>query len=112
MKNFVQPGGTITLAAPYAVTSGSGLLVGSIFGVALATVSTIGDPVEALLEGVVDIKKTASQAWSQGDRVYWDNTAKEVTKTAAGNTAVGVAVDAVDASATSVIGRVRLNGAF
>jgi hypothetical protein len=36
----------------------------------------------------------------------------KVTKTAAGNTLIGVAVDAVDASATSVIGRVRLNAAF
>ena len=34
MKNYVQPGNTITLTAPYAVTSGDGLLVGSIFGIA------------------------------------------------------------------------------
>ena len=34
MKNFVQPGSTITLTAPYAVASGDGLLVGAIFGVA------------------------------------------------------------------------------
>ena len=33
MKNFVQPGNTITLTAPYAVASGDGLLVGYIFGV-------------------------------------------------------------------------------
>jgi len=37
MKNFVQPGKTITLTAPYAVTSGDGLLVGSVFGVAAGT---------------------------------------------------------------------------
>ena len=34
MKNYVQPGNTITLTAPYAVSSGDGLLVGAIFGVA------------------------------------------------------------------------------
>ncbi len=34
MKNYVQPGNAITLTAPYAVASGDGLLVGSIFGVA------------------------------------------------------------------------------
>ena len=34
MKTYVQPGNTITLTAPYAVASGDGLLVGSIFGVA------------------------------------------------------------------------------
>ena len=34
MKNYVQPGNTITLTAPYDVASGDGLLVGSVFGVA------------------------------------------------------------------------------
>ena len=29
MKNYVQPGNTITLTAPYAVTSGDGLLDGA-----------------------------------------------------------------------------------
>ena len=38
MKNYVQPGNTITLTAPYAVVSGDGLLVGSIFGVAAGSV--------------------------------------------------------------------------
>ena len=44
MKNYVQPGNTITLTAPYAVTSGDGLLVGAIFGVAAGT-AILGDPV-------------------------------------------------------------------
>ena len=35
MKNYIQPGKTISLAAPYAVTSGDGLLVGAIFGIAV-----------------------------------------------------------------------------
>lgn len=34
MRNYIQPGNTITLMAPYDVTSGGGLLVGAIFGVA------------------------------------------------------------------------------
>ena len=34
MKNYFQPGHTITLTAPAAVTSGGGLLVGAIFGIA------------------------------------------------------------------------------
>ena len=34
MRNYIQPGHAITLAAPYDVVSGAGLLVGSIFGVA------------------------------------------------------------------------------
>ncbi|WP_136646691.1 DUF2190 family protein [Tabrizicola sp. YIM 78059] len=111
MKNYVQPGNTVTLTAPYAVASGDGLLVGSIFGVAAGT-AALGEAVEAALTGVYDLKKVASQAWAAGDKVYWDNTAKEVTKTTTSNTLIGVAVVAVAGGAGDTIGRVRLNGSF
>jgi len=111
MKNYIQPGKTITLPAPYAVSSGDGLLVGAIFGVASAN-SAIGETVEASLVGVFDLKKAASQAWAVGDKIYWDNTAKEATKTATGNTAIGVAVEAVGNAASETIGRLRLNGSY
>lgn len=109
MKNYVQPGRTITLAAPYAVASGDGLLVGAIFGVATASAAP-AEQVEACLVGVFDLKKTASQAWSVGDKIYWDNTNKETTKTVGTNVAVGAAVEAVGNGAGETIGRVRLNG--
>lgn len=111
MKNYVQPGNTITLTAPYAVASGDGLLVGAIFGVATGS-AAIGESVEAALTGVYDLKKVASQAWAAGDKVYWDNTAREATKTTTSNTLIGVAVVAVAGGAADTIGRVRLNGAF
>lgn len=111
MKNYVQPGNTITLTAPYAVASGDGLLVGSVFGVAAGDAAN-AETVEAALVGVFDLKKVASQAWVVGDKIYWDNTAKVATKTASGNTAIGVAVEAVGGGASDTIGRVRLNGSF
>ena len=111
MKTYVQPGNTITLTAPYAVASGDGLLVGSIFGVASGT-AALGETVEAALTGVYDLKKVASQAWAAGDKVYWDNTAKEATKTTTSNTLIGVAVVAVAGGAGDTIGRVRLNETF
>lgn len=111
MKNYIQPGSTITLTAPYAITSGAGLLVGSIFGIASGT-AAIGETVETALTGVFDITKVGSQAWAQGDKIYWDNTARNATKTATGNTAIGVAIDAVAGGAADTIGRVRLNGSF
>ncbi len=111
MKNYVQPGNTITLTAPYAVTSGDGLLVGSIFGVAAGT-AALGEAVETAVEGVYDLKKVASQAWAAGDKVYWDNTAREATKTTTSNTLIGVAVVAVAGGAGDTIGRVRLNASF
>lgn len=109
MKNYIQPGNTVTLAAPYDVTSGGGLLVGALFGVAGGDALT-GEAVEASLVGVFDLTKAASQAWSVGDKVYWDDTNKVATKTATGNTLIGVAIEAVGGTASDTIGRVRLNG--
>ena len=111
MKNYVQPGNTITLIAPYAVASGDGLLVGAIFGVA-AGAAALGEPVEAALVGVFDITKIGSQAWTVGARVYWDDTNKRTTNVATSNTLIGVATEAVAGGAGDTIGRVRLNAAF
>ncbi|MCC5968243.1 MAG: DUF2190 family protein [Natronohydrobacter sp.] len=111
MKNYVQPGNTITLSAPYSVASGDGLLVGAIFGVASGA-AALGEPVEAALVGVFDLTKVGSQAWTAGAKVYWDNTNKRCTTVATDNTAVGVAVEAVASGASDTIGRVRLNASF
>lgn len=111
MKTYVQPGNTITLTAPYAVASGDGLLVGSIFGVA-AGAAALGEPVETALTGVFDITKIGSQAWTAGARIYWDDTNKRATNVATSNTLIGVATEAVAGGAGDTIGRVRLNGSF
>ena len=111
MKNYVQPGNTITLTAPYAVASGDGLLVGSIFGIASGA-AALGEPVETALVGVFDITKIGSQAWTAGARIYWDDTNKRSTNVATSNTLIGVATEAVAGGAGDVVGRVRLNGAF
>ncbi len=110
MRNYIQPGHAITLAAPYDVVSGAGLLVGSIFGVASHDALS-GAEVEAQLTGVIELAKVASQAWTAGAKVYWDNTARRVTNVASGNTLVGVAVLAVGAGADEIVGRVRLTAA-
>jgi predicted RecA/RadA family phage recombinase len=106
MKNYVQRGETVTLTAPASVLSGAGVLVGSIFGVAEYTAGS-GDEVEVNLVGVFDLPKAAG-AITQGAKVYWDNTAKNVTTTASGNSLIGAAVAAAANGASTV--RVRLNG--
>lgn len=111
MKNYVQPGNTITLTAPYAVTSGDGLLVGSIFGVASGD-AALGEPIETALTGVFDLAKAGSQAWTAGAKVYWDDTNKRTTSVATSNTLIGVATEVVAGGAGDTIGRVRLNAAF
>ena len=111
MKNFVAVGNILTLPAPAALTSGQGALIGSIFGVAQKDASN-GEDVAILVTGVFELPKAASQAWTVGAKVYWDNTAKEATKTTTSNTLIGVAVVAVAGGASDIIGRVRLNASF
>ena len=109
MKNFIQDGNVVTLTAPYDVTSGGGLLVGSIFGVATND-ATSGSNVEARLTGVHQLAKTSAQAWTQGALIYWDGTNKVCTTTSTDNTLIGAAVAA--AANPSATGTVRLNGVF
>ena len=111
MKNYVQKGETLTLTAPYAVSSGGGVLVGAIFGVASNDYAS-GEDGEFQVAGVFDLTREtgASSGFTQGALIYWDNTNKRVTKTATSNKLIGVAARAAaDGDAT---GRVRLNGAF
>lgn len=109
MKSFVQPGNQITVPAPANVTSGAGVLVGSIFGVA-AYDALSGADVEIAVEGVYAIAKATGAAWTVGARIYWDDTAKNCTTTASTNKLIGVATAAAASGDTS--GKVRLSGAF
>lgn len=111
MKNFIQDGDTLTVTAPYALLSGGGCLVGSLFGVAVSD-ALISTEVEIKTEGVFDLPKVGSQAWTVGARVYWDDTNKHLTTTASTHKLVGVAVAAVGSGAGETIGRVRLSAAF
>lgn len=109
MKNYVQPGDVISVAAPYDVASGAGALVGTLFGVAQAAAAN-GAAVELVTRGVFDLAKAGSQAWTVGAAIYWDNTNKVCTTTSSGNTLIGKAVAAVANGAGDTIGRVRLDG--
>jgi predicted RecA/RadA family phage recombinase len=109
MKNYVQPGDVMTFAAPYARSSGQGALIGTLFGVAAYDVAN-GAEGEWKTTGVFDLPKAASQAWTVGAKVYWDDTNKVCTTTASGNTLIGSAALAVGNGAGETTGRVRLNG--
>lgn len=109
MKNFVQAGSNLTLTAPYAVTSGAGVKIGAIFGVAAGTAAS-GATVDVVTHGVFDLPKVSTDTFAVGAAVYWDDTAKLVTSTTSGNTKIGVAVAAADNP--SGFARLRLNGTF
>lgn len=103
MKNFIQSGNFLEVTAPYAVASGAGVLVGSIFGFAVTSAAS-GETVNINRKGVFEHAKTSAQAWTQGAALYWDNTNKVLTTTASGNTLVGAA--ALPAANPSAIGRI------
>lgn len=106
MKNFVQEGDVITVAAPYALASGDGALVGSLFGVATNAAAS-GATVEIVLEGVVTLKALGTDTGSVGAKMYWDNTAKQLTATATANSLVGALTVAKTAGQTTAT--IRLN---
>lgn len=60
-----------------------------------------------IYRGKMEFPKTAALAIAIGDVCYWDDTAKEVNKTATGNTRVGICVEA--AAGTDSVVVVNLN---
>ena len=101
MKTYIQPGDSLTVTAPYAVTSGQGVLVGALFGIA-AFDAAISTSVEVQTKGVFDVTKEPALAITAGARVFWDNTNRRITTTATSNFQVGIATQAALAADTTV----------
>lgn len=109
MRNYIERGENLTVTALKAVASGGGMLVGAMFGVA-STDCAVGQEVAMVRLGVFTLNKAAgtSLGWAQGVKLYWDNTALNVTTTASGNTLIGFAANAALAADTT--GDVMLTG--
>ena len=115
MRNYIQPGDSLALAVPYApgVSSGEGMLVGALFGVA-AVDGAQNAVIECQTKGVFDLAKEPALAITAGARVFWDNTNRRITTSATGNFAVGIATQAAlaaDATVRVVLMRVPASGA-
>ncbi|MEY4908483.1 MAG: hypothetical protein RL260_2201 [Pseudomonadota bacterium] len=91
MINYLQPGDTLSLLAPYAVASGAGVRVGGIFGVA-ANAALAGSSVEVKRSGVFLLPCVPADVVASGGKVYWDDAAKTTTATATGNVLIGAAL--------------------
>jgi predicted RecA/RadA family phage recombinase len=110
MKNAYQEGEVITCTAESGgVVSGQPYLVGSLVVIATETVAE-GLPYSAAVTGVFQVTKTASQAWTEGVKVYLDVSPREFTTSAGGNTLCGVAAAAAASGAALTTGYVRLDG--
>lgn len=107
MRNYIQPGDVLTLTAPYQRDSGKGAQVGSIFGVATNTVAN-GVAGEFATQGVFTLDKTSAQAWTVGQKIYWDNTNKRCDSDSTVGMLIGVATAVADNPSST--GDVRLNG--
>lgn len=94
-RNYIQPGENLDLTAPTGgVTSGVGALIGRLFGIATATVAAASTFVMRRV-GVWSMAKTSAQAWSVGDKIYWDSTNSVATATlTAGFRFIGICVSA------------------
>lgn len=106
MDNYIQPGNILTFTASATVNPGQGVLMGTLFGVAVGEALT-GQAFEAAVVGVYDLPKVTG-AITAGQRVYWDTTARAVTITASTNKLIGAAILAAQSGAAIV--RVRLDG--
>ena len=109
MKNYVQPGESITLTAAAAATSGDGVLVGSLFGIASGD-AAIGETLVLTTKGVFTMPKVSTDVMAVGDVVYWDDSAGLVTTDddTGNNPRVGLAVTAAGNPSGTV--NVRLDG--
>lgn len=101
---YIAPGNAVQAVMPYAVNSGDGVQVGGVlFGVAQNTYASGATGIvvrEGVFTGLAKASGTG-EAWAVGDRLFWDNSAKKLTKTSTGNIAVGIALAAVGTAVTT-----------
>lgn len=101
MRNYIQPGDTITVPAPAAVASGGGVQINALFGVA-ATDAAEDQPVAISVKGVFELPKSGA-VLPIGAPVEWTGTA--VAPLDAGDQ-VGIVVE--DAAAGDATAKVLL----
>jgi predicted RecA/RadA family phage recombinase len=109
--SYQQPGEVLEFIAPTGgVAKGVGVIIGALLLIALDTVAQTL-LFRGMAIGVHSVAKAASQAWTEGQAVYFDNTNKWFSNVATvGFFRAGVAVEAVAGGAGDLIGKVRLTG--
>ena len=105
---YLQPGDDLDLIAPTGgVTTGVPLLIGGLFVApnvtAAETVAFTGK-----VTGVHAYTKTASQAWTAGQAIYWNTSTAKFDNSPSTGPFVGVAVEAVAGGAGDTTGKVKI----
>ncbi|MCG2614891.1 DUF2190 family protein [Terrimonas sp. NA20] len=107
MTNFVSNGNSLQVNAPVGgVVGGEATMVGTLVGIPVTSAAE-GEQYTLKLKGVYSgVKKKAAEAWSVGDKLYF-NAQKELEKTAANGSFAGFAAESAQAAA--VVGTVLLS---
>ncbi len=108
MNNFVQQGKRLTFVngTSVAIDSGAVVLITDRISIAVADIAADGSG-EVQTEGVFTIAKTAGEAWTLGDQLYWDASASSVTTTSSSHKKAGIAAAIADSADTT--GPVKIN---
>ncbi len=108
--NITRDGKTITYDnAGSAISSGDVVVIGNSIGIAITDIAATTGTGAVQIEGVATVAAENDAAFSQGDELFWDTSAKEATKTANANTvSAGMCFAAKASSATTV--QVKLIG--
>lgn len=100
MKNFRSNGESFTATLTAPVASGGVVVMTSVVGVAYSA-GIIGQNIAVATEGVFVLPKAAG-ALTQGQKVYYDATAGNITATVGANVVAGFVFEAAAAGATEV----------
>lgn len=101
MRNYVQPGNIVTVAAPAGgAVNGRVVAIGALVGVASANAAS-GQPVDLQMRGVFDLAAAVGATFNVGDVAYSNGDTITATNT---QTRVGVVVG----NPSSQVYRVRL----
>ncbi|WP_277657200.1 DUF2190 family protein [Seleniivibrio woodruffii] len=94
MQNKTQDGKTVNIlnSGAAVIKGGSVVVFGSRIVIPIADIP-VGEFGACATEGVYEIPAVTTTAFAQGDVLYWDNTAKKLTKTSTDNTRAGVSWD-------------------
>ena len=103
---FYQDGERIDIVQSGDIDSGDIVVIGELIGVQTNQIKK-DEKGSVAVSGVFQVVKKSADTFTAGQKVYWDNTLKQATSTASGNTLMGLTVAQAGASDSNVL--VKIN---
>ena len=103
---FYQDGERIDIVQSNDIESGDVVLIGELIGVQTNQIKK-DENGSVAVSGVFKVVKKSADTFTAGQKVYWDNTLKQATSTASGNTLMGITVAQAGSSDSNVL--VKIN---